>query len=63
MLFKQYLPSHPVKVTPRSSVADDMLGLNSIFDAISDDDGRARSPAVPTPPFSGDEHLVPPHVS
>jgi hypothetical protein len=52
-----------VKVTPRPCVADGMLGLNSIFDAISDDDGSARSPAVPTPPFFGDDHPTPPDVS
>lgn len=50
-----------VKLTRRPSVADDMLGLNSIFDAISDDEVSARSPTVPTPPFPEDDnpaHLV-----
>jgi hypothetical protein len=48
-----------VIVTPTPSVADDNPGLKNIFDAISDDEGSARSPVVPTSPYSGDVNLPP----
>jgi hypothetical protein len=47
-----------VKLTTRPSVTDDMHGLNSLFDAIADDEASARSPTVPTSPYS--EHANPP---
>jgi hypothetical protein len=52
-----------VHVTPTPFVADDMPGLKGIFDAISDDEGSARGPVVPTSPYSGDINPALPAVS
>jgi hypothetical protein len=52
-----------VTVTPTPFVADDMPTLKSIFDAISDDEGSARGPVVPTSPYSGDINPALPAVS
>jgi hypothetical protein len=48
-----------VIVTPTPYVADDNAGLQHIFDAIPDAEGSARSPVVPTSPYSGDVNLPP----
>jgi hypothetical protein len=52
-----------VIVTPTPYLADDNAGLQHIFDAIRDEEGSARSPVVPTSPYSGDVNLPPPAVS
>jgi hypothetical protein len=48
-----------VIVTHTPCVADDNAGLKNILDAISEDEGSARSPVVPTSPYSGDVNLSP----
>jgi hypothetical protein len=44
-------------------VADDNAGLQNIFHAIPDAEGSARSPVVPTSPYSDDVNLPPTAVS